>query len=492
MVRSRYPYLVKQRHRWFVRMVVPADVRDIIGQSIFKVPTGHSDQHKAATVAPQIVADLQHRIATARDAGRRLEQVTAEQLAERYRNERGSDPERAEVTKVTDVINFVLQQHGHSWAEHARQVREAGYDVYAALRRLPDGDAAAQSADRLTGHATPFLTYLEQWKPHAGLKPRPLDQAVSSLRQFDAAVGKPIEQIEGKDVQGWIDALIHANDDTGLSVKTVNRKLGEIRNYWRWLQAHQIVPDGRNPFAGRRVREPPHRRKGKDEQRQRFRPEDVVRCWMVAEQNGDAPLAAAIKIAGYSGARIEGVAQLRAADIRTDPNSHVRFMRMDDKTAAGDRFVPVHPKISRLIDQLISGTDADGYLIHSTAKNKYQERSQPIGKRFGRLKTDLGFDHRFVFHSIRKTVAHLFEAAECPPGIAKDIIGHQKTDMTFGIYSGETRMDQRARWLEKAIRYPVTGAHHQSADQTEASRPAPSPPGRPAAVARARQRRSEH
>lgn len=158
VVRSRYPYLVKQRHRWFVRKVVPADVRDIIGQAIFKVPTGHTDEHRAAIVAPRIVADLEARIRTARDAGRRLEEITAEQFAERYRNERGSDPDKTEITKITDVINFVLKQYGHSWADHARQVREAGYDLHAALRRLPDGDAAAQAADRITGHATPFLT----------------------------------------------------------------------------------------------------------------------------------------------------------------------------------------------------------------------------------------------------------------------------------------------------------------------------------------------
>ena len=45
MVRSRYPYLTKQRHRWFVRMIVPPDVRDIIGQSVFRVPTGQTDEH---------------------------------------------------------------------------------------------------------------------------------------------------------------------------------------------------------------------------------------------------------------------------------------------------------------------------------------------------------------------------------------------------------------------------------------------------------------
>jgi site-specific recombinase XerC len=480
MVRSRYPYLVQQRRRWFVRMVVPPDVRAVIGRGIFKVPTGHTDEHRAASVAPRIVAELQDKIRTAREAGKRLEQVTAEQLAERYEAERKSDPEKAEITKITDVIDFVLKAHEHTWVEHARQVREAGYDAYAALRLLPGGEAAAQAADRITGQATPLLTYLEKWKPHAGLKPRPLDQAVSSIKEFDKAAGKAIEQVEDDDVQRWIETLINPEGESGLSSKTVNRKLGEIRNYWMWMQSHRLVAKDRNPFAGHRVRDPANRRKTKEQQRQRFRPEDVVRCWVAAEQNRDEPLAAAIKIAAYSGARIEGVSQLRATDIRVDPDTKVRFMRMDDKTAAGDRYVPVHMKVSSLIDRLIKGADEDGYLIHSKAKNKYQERSQPIGKRFGRLKTDLGFDHRYVFHSIRKTVTHLFETAECPPGVAKDIIGHTKTDMTFGIYSGETRMDHRAKWLSKAVRYPtIKDDRHPARDRTERLEPAHEPTALP-------------
>lgn len=461
MVRSHYPYLMQQRHRWFVRVVVPPDLRGIVGRAIFKVATGETDQHRAATVAAPIIADLQARIRTARDAGKRLEQVTAEQIAERYRAERASDPEQAEITRITDVIAYVLKTHGHRWIDYARQVREAGYDAHAAIRLLPEGGAAANTADRITGYATPFLAYLERWKPDAGLKPRPLDQAVSTLRQFDKAVGKPIEQIEAKDVQAWIDDLINSDGEIGLSAKTVIRKVAELRNYWRWLQSHQNAPEDRNPFSGRRVRDPASRRKTKEEMRQRFRPEEVVRCWTVAEQHGDAPLAAAIMVAAFSGARIEGASQLRTTDIRVDPETRIRFMRMDDKSAAGDRFVPVHPKISGLLDLLVRNADQDGYLIHSNAKNKYGERSQPIGKRFGRLRADLGFDGRYVFHSLRKTVAHLFETAECPPGVAKDIIGHTKQDMTFGIYSGETRMDHRARWLAKAIRYPaITDGHH--------------------------------
>src|ERR1700710_483604 len=157
MVRSHYPYLLQQRRRWFVRMVVPADVRDVVGQSIFKVPTGHTDEHRAATVAAPIIVELQSRIRSAREAGKRLEQVTAENLAERYRAERLTDPEKAEITRITDVINFVLKVQGHTWAEHAKRVRQAGYDVHAALRHLPGGEAAARVADGITGHATPLL-----------------------------------------------------------------------------------------------------------------------------------------------------------------------------------------------------------------------------------------------------------------------------------------------------------------------------------------------
>jgi site-specific recombinase XerD len=395
MVKTHYEHLVQRRHRWFVRIVVPADVREIVGKTILMKTTGCRDQRQAALKAVSIIKEFQQRITVAREAGKRLEQITAEQLAERYRAERAADPEKAELTKITDVIEFVLKTQGHSRADFARQVREADYDLHTALRLMPDGGAAANAADRITGHATAFLTYLEKWKPHAGLKPRPLDQAISSLRRFDKAVGKPIEQLENSVVQRWIDGLIDPDAETGLSPKTVNRQLGEINNYWRWLQSLQIVPDDRNPFVGRRVKEPANRKKTKDELRQRFRPEDVVKIHQTAIAKGDASLAAAIKIAMFSGARIEGAAQFQTNDIGVDPDTGVRFMQMDDKTAAGDRYVPVHPEISTLIDQLIKGADRDGYLIASNAKNKYGERSQPIGKRFARLKTELGFDGRY-------------------------------------------------------------------------------------------------
>jgi hypothetical protein len=84
-------HLIKRRRRWCVMLMVPPDVRAFIGQAITtKVPTGRGRaDHRQGSGADQ----------GARDAGRRLERVAAEQLAERWRGKR--------VTRITDVVGFV-------------------------------------------------------------------------------------------------------------------------------------------------------------------------------------------------------------------------------------------------------------------------------------------------------------------------------------------------------------------------------------------------
>jgi integrase len=227
-------------------------------------------------------------------------------------------------------------------------------------------------------------------------------------------VKQPIEALEAKHVQAWIDELINPDGDAGISAKTVKRKLSELRNYWRYLQSISVVAEERLPFDHRRVKDPSHRRKT-NERRQRFRPEDIVLLWRESERRGDLVLSCAVRIAAYSGARLEGPCELQVSDIRVDPDTGIAFMRMSDaKTEAGDRYVPIHSQIAPLIEMLIKAARGRDYLLRIDANNKYHERGSLVGKRFGILKTKLGFDSRFVFHSIRKTITNMFENAECP------------------------------------------------------------------------------
>jgi hypothetical protein len=68
--------------------------------------------------------------------------------------------------------------------------------------------------------------------------------------------------------------------------------------------------------------------------------------------------------------------------------------------------------------------------VPPASRNQFDERGAGINKRFGRLKTRPGHGPGLLFHTIRKTGATLLEDAQCPEGIAADIIGHDKPTMT--------------------------------------------------------------
>ena len=149
----------------------------------------------------------------------------------------------------------------------------------------------------------------------------------------------------------------------------------------------------------------------------------------------------------YTGARIEELCQLRVEDVVVEDKC--RALRITkSKTQAGTRLVPIHPSISDLVDKLVT-TSRDDFLIFSKSKNQYDERSTGLSRRFGRLKSSLGYGPALVFHSLRKTVTTKLEQAGVPEGVAADIVGHEKQTITYGLYSGGTSMAQKMEAITK-------------------------------------------
>jgi len=121
---------------------------------------------------------------------------------------------------------------------------------------------------------------------------------------------------------------------------------------------------------------------------------------------------------------------------------------VDAKTTAGWRKLPIHSKLKATTERLVEGS-RDGYLLEGLKANKYGDRSNNIGKRFGKLKSSLGFRWRVhAFHSIRKTVATLLENAGVVENVAADILGHYKPTITYGLYSGGADLKAKAEALE--------------------------------------------
>jgi hypothetical protein len=78
---GRYPHLVQHRRRWMVRLIVPRDVRPLLGQSVFKISTGETDEYRAVAKSVPIIAALKRRISAARETLRKPPEAKAEALA---------------------------------------------------------------------------------------------------------------------------------------------------------------------------------------------------------------------------------------------------------------------------------------------------------------------------------------------------------------------------------------------------------------------------
>jgi integrase len=172
-----------------------------------------------------------------------------------------------------------------------------------------------------------------------------------------------------------------------------------------------------------------------------------VKLWKAAREEKDQQLADLIAVAAYSGARIEELCSLKVSAVAGST-----FKVTDAKTTAGVREVPIHSNLKGTVTRLRKSAK-DGYLFSNLGANKYGDRSNAIGKRFGRLKASLGFGEQHVFHSIRKTFVTLLENAGVSENLAADIVGHEKPRVTYGLYSGGASVVVKAAAVER-VKYP--------------------------------------
>ena len=61
----------------------------------------------------------------------------------------------------------------------------------------------------------------------------------------------------------------------------------------------------------------------------------------------------------------------------------------------------------------------------------------------------MSFGPQLVFHSIRKTVVTILENAGVAENVVADLVGHEKTTMTFGLYSGGLSLAVKREALDK-------------------------------------------
>ena len=301
------------------------------------------------------------------------------------------------------------------------------------------------------GALVPFAEYLDEWLTTSQASAKTKDMQKADVSRF-ALKFPMVQDVTRPEVRRWITALMNSEaasnrsgasrDTKPLMPKTVQRILSALRGYWRYLQTIKIVGEEDEPFSKLEVA----RQAKRTEPRSSWlplKPADVVKLLSDAVKSGDGELADLIRLGMWTGARIEELCALKIEKVKGD------FFSVEDaKTAAGWRDAPIHPKLAPTMKRLI-GKRTEGYVLANLKANKYGDRSNAIGKRFGRLKKAKGFGDQFVFHSIRKTVVTQLENAGVPESTVADIIGHEHKTLTFGLYSGGVSLDVKREALAK-------------------------------------------
>jgi len=284
--------------------------------------------------------------------------------------------------------------------------------------------------------------HFDTWKKQLTLAPKTIDQM---SRDVDALVTRftTLDEISNEAILDLVAEL----ERQGKGISTIKRVLGAYKNYWHYLQDTRIVTSDINPFEHPFLHSKIKRTLKGNTKRQAFTALETVELWQAAKDKNDEQLADLIMLAAYTGARINELCSLQLKDVTTDV---IRIRK--SKTAAGDREIPLHSQLLPLISKL-QNQSTDNHLVTGLSSNKYGDRSNAIGKRFGRLKTEGGFDRTLVFHSFRKTLITLLEQAGVPENFSCDIVGHEKGTIGYGHYSGGASLANKKEAIEK-VKYP--------------------------------------
>jgi integrase len=424
---ERPVYLKKRHKKWWAFHDVPPRLRSVVGLVRFAKSLETEDERTAKKRADLLwLHDWSRQIEEARAGAPK----TTEDESGFYRRLLLKTQSNEERALITDRI----ADEGRERYERALQ--RAGFTDEQELpddAEVPGASEAVRFVKLSTGQAVPLTDHLDEWLGTLSNEAKTKDMKRATIVRFGETFPF-IQDVNRKDVQRWFGK--RATDD-GLTTKTLNRYLSELRGYWSFLRSLELVPEEGSPFdrltlSGKR-----------SEDRKPFEAAEVVSLLRAAEERGDEALANVITLGMWTGARIESLCKLKVEDVRADC---IRIE--DDKTEAGRRDVPIHSKLKPSLKRLV-GESKDGFVLSGLSTNKYGDRSDAVGKRFGRLKADLGFGEAHVFHSIRKTVVTLLDNAGVTENVAADIVGHEKPRITYGLYSGGSSLETKRKALEK-------------------------------------------
>lgn len=393
---------------YFAVLYIPKDVQVALGKSKFFETTGTGDFKVAQSIASMKVIKWKAEIANARSKSDDPVINSAIELNRILKNK--SSP--------THLVKEVIE-------EETQRIQHEQGDLHSeTFRSIAIGESKVLKE---------FLPSWKKYQQDRGLSAKNIDQMYGDIEMMTGFI--PTTNL--MTYEKIHPTIKHIAQKSKLTASSVNRIIKSNRNFYKYLQTIEIIPEQLIcpfivPNEFKISKKPNSKSIHKTGSWKEFEDYEVVNLYHEAIARSEETLAQLIKIAAYTGARIEEICSLKKAQVNLQKNS---FQIINAKTDAGNRVLPIHKELKNDLKILLNN-DVDEYVIPQLTFNKYGDRSNAIGKKFGRLKKLLGYGDRYVFHSIRKTVTTQLENAKVPQNITSDILGHEKIGFTYQQYSG--------------------------------------------------------
>ena len=377
---------------WQVELRIPVDVRHVLGRTRFAKSTKTLDKRAAMKVAVPILAVWQQMIELAR-----------------------TNPSQLQSHKTA------LQSCGGSEKKTANDSKH--FDWLAVLR--PSQAEQYRHLDFSQG--IPLPAFMEQFSVEHYVNPRTRSEARRYILEATQFLPTLLD-LTKLNAQQWVSAEESKPIAVRRSAKTMQKGVGFLSEYVAWLQYKGLLGhDAVNPFRDLHF----SKQLARSRQYLPLSFNDLQRLRAAALDAGDQVLVVYIDIARFTGMRLSEIGELSSSSLIQSRGAWCFRVRPDAKTeASSNRLIPV-------AESLLDTVTQPSFTLKGTAN--------AVGKRFGRLKRRIledGHSRQKCFHSIRKFVVTTLEQANIPEGIAADLVGHEKPNITYNVYSGGSSIEQ--------------------------------------------------
>ena len=377
---------------WQVELRIPSDVRVVLGRTRFAKSTGTRDKRQAINKALPILTEWQQLITTARE------------------NPELIQPRPDRPVCLHDAAQGLLGNwHSQAWLD---QLKPSQAKLYDAIEWGEGVSLPTHMCKFIEAHYTRHRTQLEAR--------RHILEATLFIHTLD--------DLNRVNAQCWISTEELKPINERRAVKTMQKAVGFLSEYFEWLRYRGFVSqDLQNPFKDLHF----SKQLARPRQYLPLSLDEVLVLRQAAQAADDVLMATYIDIARFTGMRLSEIGELSTESIVIEGGVKCFRVRPDAKTeASSNRLIPVAPALASCVDLKtlnLRGT------------------SNAVGKRFGRLKRlvlEDGSSRQKCFHSIRKFVVTTLEQGGVAEGVAADLVGHEKPNITYNVYSGGSSIVQ--------------------------------------------------